>query len=738
MRLRDLSGRRSPRRQGLRLGAVSGPEQMTVIAARPERGRQRRLASVTDIASARARTRRITVTEVRHGGATLLMAPTDQLMRGRGALAGCHKLLWRMRRQLAPLAAIAGLRGLGTVAAHAHNGLRIMIVLGPLTAAGTWWLRYRRLDRAAERLYAACCLIGALGWMTAVAANGIGRPMPAVLWAGGAAVACPWWWHHRYRHGRTVPQADRVVVAWAEVSAPGGTLPGSSLDGPVPVPGGTEYAIRLVRGRQSTRDAVAAREKIASALSLPPGRVIVEPHLDEHGDHGDASAARLLVLDRASPQREVQLWQGPGLDPASGLFPAGFYPDSEPAWCRLFRTEDTRPSRASNSLVSGTTGSGKSRFMELKAAEHLRSGLFVIWYIDGQEGQSSPGLVEEADWAATSRDEALRLLKASWRVMRARSRYLARARWTDARGNPRRGHKDFPASSGFPFIQVVIDEAQEILKDARAVRLIKDLMRKGNKNGIGVDLVTHVPLLSELGAASGDGGAEVIRDMARSGNAIVFRTGSAFAGRVTLGPGMEVDPQSLPAEPPGMCYMAGHSLRPAPVRTWYLEDPYEHLAGNERPDLDELSARAAGEDYATRNARLGELDAAADFGAGLEFLDAELATELGESPVATQPIRSTGAERLSCIQTVLAILGEASGDMSLEEIISSTARHGRQYSKSAVYQALKALNENGKVNQPRHGHYLRVTPPAPHVAPDSDAACHPSLRLVTPEEDAPG
>lgn len=668
------------------------------------------------------------MTEVRHRGGGVLLAPTDRLhRRGEGALSGGHRLIWRMRRQLAPLAAIAALYGFGAVAAHAHNGLGVVLATGPVTAAGAWLLRYRHLPRAIERWYAAACVSAALAWVTVAAAVGAGRPMPAVLWGGGAVLACPWWWHHRYRHGPAAePGADHIVEGWAEVAAmQHGALPGSRLDGPAQVGGGAAYTIRLVRGRQSTKDAVAAREKVASALGLPPGRVIIEPLLDDRGDHGDASSARLLVLDRASPQREVQHWPGPGLDTATGLFPAGFYPDGEPAWCRLFRTEDSRPHRACNGLISGTTGSGKSRLTELKVAEHLRSGLFVIWYIDGQEGQSSPDLAEEADWAATTRDETQRMLRAAWRIMRARSRYLARARWTDSQGNARRGFKDFPASPDFPFLQIEIDEAQETLKDPRAVKLIKDLMRKGNKNGIGVDLITHVPLLSELGGASGDGGAEVIRDMAKSGNAIVFRTGSSFTGRVTLGAGMEVDPQTLPAQPPGMCYLAGHSLRPAPVRTWYLADPYQHFAAAHSPALDQLSAAAAGEDYLSRHNRLTQLDAGAEEQPDWVSLDAELAEELGETPGRTQAAGS-GAERLSCMQVVFAILGESSSELSLEEIIYATGRRGRQYSKSAVYQALKALDAAGKITQPRHGHYQRIPEPGPAESVDPAAAREPT------------
>lgn len=94
---------------------------------------------------------------------------------GLAVLRAAHAVAWRYRRQLAPLACIAGLWALGALVDHAGvpaPGVALLAALG----AGLWWrLRLsRRLNRPVERRYAAACLGAAAVWLVLVAAVGLG------------------------------------------------------------------------------------------------------------------------------------------------------------------------------------------------------------------------------------------------------------------------------------------------------------------------------------------------------------------------------------------------------------------------------------------------------------------------------------------------------------------------------------------------------------------------------------
>jgi hypothetical protein len=583
----------------------------------------------------------------------------------------------------------------------------VIIALAVIVGGIQWAKRARREFRA----YAAACTAWAGAWTLYTTEFGmwgsVGKFAPLLGFAGWVPLSWMWWERHRRRltvDRKSVVETDEnpFIVEWQAKIEP---VTKWTLSDPEKIDAGMAYSLQLVPG-QTIEDAEQARKKIASILRGSRARVVFEPLPGEIPGHtDDESCIRLIVLDKQNPQYgDDVVFTGSTLERSTGLYHHALWPDG-PAKARLYQVENGRPHRASNSLFSGTTGSGKSRGAALKGGEHILSGLFLLWFADGQEGVSAPDLMEFADWAGDSPDETMRMLRAAYKVMKYRARIMKRIEWTDSYGNRRvglGGLSNLPREHWFPFIQILIDEAQEILRNPLAARLIKALLRMGNKVGIGIDLFTQVPLLNELGGESGDGGAQVIRDMAKSGNVIVYRAENATTGMVAITNGMQVDPQQLP-NVKGMCYVAGVSSRPTPARTYYASEDamFNVLQNAPRIRLDEGSAAAAGEDYATRferrNARFADDD-------DLQELDAELAVLLGER-LPGQDAPGAVAQKVTVKEAVFQVVEAAKGPIKRDQITDELMQMGLNFSKSAVDQELRWWCDLGHMERPSHGHY---------------------------------
>jgi hypothetical protein len=619
----------------------------------------------------------------------------------------------------------------GMVASHLipKNGPTVAVaVLGGL-AAWKGLRAFRRATVPAHRVYAALCTAAAAGWVLYAARFGVldasmdghppflhphapagpGRWTLLTFLAGWAPLAWLWWEQHRVR-ARPEPAPEPAAVhpfinEWNLRVQP---VFHWRLTDPEDVLAGAAFKCRLLPG-QAIEDAEQARRKIASLLGISRKRLLFETLPgDEPGDTEDESLIRLLLAEPQNPQHEERPWQGPTHDPSTGTYRHGVYPDGARVVARLYQTERGRPIRACNSLHSGVVGSGKSRGVALKVLEHLQSGLFVVWFADGQGGVSIPELMDPAidacDWPCSTREERMRMLRAAYKVMLARARKQSTKVWYDSHGNKRVGLGHWEATPEEPFIQIIIDEAQEDLRDPHAVKLVKALERMGNKVGMGVDLLTQVPLLVELGGASGDGGAQVLRGMAKAGNVLVYRAEDSTTGMVTITQGVKVDPQALPAVP-GMCYLIGHSLRTAPCRTYYVSEDNlgQWLRQTPKVTLDGFSARAAGEDYATRFERRDEhVDGVGD----LEDLDLELAIVLGER-IPGQDAPGMALEKLTIKQEIFNIVKAAGGPIKREQIITGLAERHVKASTSSVNQALTWWCERGHLESVagQHGYY---------------------------------
>jgi hypothetical protein len=633
----------------------------------------------------------------------------------------------RHRYRLRPWLVLAGtaLTGLAAHLVPVARGHSWLVAVPAAALAAGLWRRYRGRG---ERAYAVACAGAAAVWLAAVTrygpVSGPGRfALLGLVVPGMFPLAWLWWQHHQARPGGPAPQlpgADPVIAAYAEnFAAPGRRGEGTWLTFRHAISAGRVYTVNLTPGRHTPEEFIRLLPALSSALAplgIVRSQLVLEPMPGDSADEpGPDHLARLTVLDRCgNPQREIHEFTGSTLEQATGLFADGPYPDGQMAMARLYKVDEHgQPIRTASGLYVGAQGSGKSRLLEHKILEHLHSGIFLVWFIDGMGGSSMPGLLDHVDWPAIHPSEWLRVLKAAarLRVFRTRRQTIRRL-----------GH--WAATPEEPFVQIVIDEAQRVLRVADCVRLVKMLLQEAEKTGIGVDLATHVPLLAELGDQSGASGSHVIRALAKDGNVAVFRTGDEWTKTVTVG-SWEVDPRALPPRP-GMHYLAGAAPRQAPVRAIRAADPATWARRAPSLRLAPAEARAADGDtgdYAQRWERFAAYDtdlseASLDVSDINAQVDAMLGPPAGRAGTGA-PAAPGGPTAMSLAMAVLRRHGRIKRRALIEEIKAA----GHDYSESAIAQALRALATTGAVTNKggEHGEWLLTSPAAGAAAPASAA-----------------
>lgn len=394
-------------------------------------------------------------------------------------------------------------------------------------------------------------------------------------------------------------------------------------------------------------------------------------------------AARLLVIDR-NPLHEVLPWPGPSLDPATGACQIGLYADGQPALFRFFLPGWGPLS----SLIAGSTGSGKSRLVELLLGEAMHSGLIVPWLIDPQGGQSLPRWIDYVDWCALDIDEARRMLRAAVRIKRGRQRRLSRVEWTDETGRVLRGKETFEPSPDMPELAVFIEEAHRVLADTECAEIVQEIAQEGRKTGVSVTLVTQYPSVEQLGNSM------VIRGEVASGNVIVFRTGSRLAGAMAFNGALPVEPHKLPRVWPNGGSAAGvgftaDDLAPRVMMRCYKPENAIHWAETApRTELDLASIGDAGPDYASREERLRA------FFDGTGY----------EGPVESVVDAAPG----DAANVVLSILPEDGQAMDRGQIAYAARQRGLT-SLRTLDHALRTLVDSGRARKTGRGVYARTS-----------------------------
>lgn len=345
----------------------------------------------------------------------------------------------------------------------------------------------------------------------------------------------------------------------------------------------------VLQSGQAASDVYGMRNRIASVFDVHNSSVILTPGRTER---------RLgIEVYEVNPLQKAALFTGPTLDVSTGQCRIGHDTLARPAYWRFWRPGWG----AAQGLIFGTTGAGKSSLVQRLFTEVRHSGVGVVWFFDPEEGLSAPPWIDAADfYAGADEDTGIAPIRAGLqaleRVWKYRRHQFAQARATWKRPTPE-----------WPLIFAAVDESPDVLADPECARIIKWLLRKGRKCGIGLVLIAQVPSLTELG------GDQTIRSQASGVNVVAFRTSDKMSAAMGMPKALPIDPVTLPEQWPdgsttaGLAYASGGQM----VRADWLPDddtPAEDLpagiltAGTwaragQPAILDEGSARAAGGEY---------------------------------------------------------------------------------------------------------------------------------------------
>lgn len=135
----------------------------------------------------------------RSGKKTVLLREASQFLR-------------RYRHQLAPLAVMVAVLVVGGSSVGVGLAPRTFAAAGVLLAVAAWVFTRQWLDRAAERGYAAVCLLVAGCWLAWVSAHGVGPGAVRVWLVAGLALGVPWWVHYQIRRPPPLAPADAAAL----------------------------------------------------------------------------------------------------------------------------------------------------------------------------------------------------------------------------------------------------------------------------------------------------------------------------------------------------------------------------------------------------------------------------------------------------------------------------------------------------------------------------------------------
>lgn len=573
-------------------------------------------------------------------------------------------LRYRHRTQLQSFTVLAVLAVLRWWAVTADP---LAIILMVLFGSAVILFRLRRkLTRQAEWAYTATCLTAAtVGLLLVNLIGGDSHLLNGAWIAGWLGLSLPWWAHHATRHHDIVaPAMPREALKGEPVTVfdrwntyikdSKGTLGGVPISRPVPFDHGDTYTLRAVPYRHTLKIFQEEAPKIATGLDVPLENLVIEAHPDHPKSPG---VIRMQHITR-SPIEETVWFDRPRYE--KGRILLGPYADGiGEAWLRLYEGGQSMWS----TTLTGGSGNGKSRLTEIIAITALAmrddGQHTVIFYIDGQDGASSPCLFKNATWAVGP-DGALRMLAAIERIAAFRNK--------ENRAHQPKAWTGFSPSAERPGILVIIDEAQDILEIPGVAKRLAKLGKKVRKLGISFLNCAH------------DYGLETMKDdtwraALLGGNGIVMNVASRITG--SLIPGLGIHPFDLP-KIPGYAVVVGakkSGIRTAPFRGRYAPDEDEKtrsLAEGKKvtvPTIDEWferypaleldlrAAKVAGVDYQKRHeTALAERDELLAFIAGLDAdaddLDQEL-TELVAEQAVNEPAGSDG--QWTCAQRIQAL-----------------------------------------------------------------------------------
>jgi DNA-binding CsgD family transcriptional regulator len=646
-----------------------------------------------------------------------------------------------LRAQITPWAAMGALvvaAGAVRLAQHttgadaqiAYGLAAAAFVIAVVAATAT---RKRITDRKMRHRLVAALYLGA-SWLTMISVTGVTLGAVAALSILGAGLSLLWWKQHRIGPGvepgtpdalPTLDGQDLFIERWkAHLGGKGKQFAGAKLTEPEIIKAGYRYTLELVPGAQTVEQVRSAVTTLRSGLRLMPGQdVIVEVHPER-----PAPAAILTIITRP-PIAKPQPWPGPraGFDSATGSVRLGPFADGEGCGCWRVYTDDSMW----GGYIQGAQGSGKSRFIDQIAMSCAASTSHptIIWYGDGQNGDSSPLLVEHADYAATTFEAIYNMAQAALRVMKING--------VENRLAKRVG---FTPTAARPGLLMIVDECHKPLSAkenpllAAATQLaFTTIAREGRKVGVALLMASQSPTLDAFGSS---GLADTLRSCLLAGNGLILRSKTSNAKQVF---GVDINPKAFP-KLPGYGYLCDPEpgARSAPLRGFWVTDELAAYWPSRITwrSLPARQANFAGKSYARRHELAAEqqfademLLAMADAGTldEIEALEQSMdaaaaardAVDVVEFGDAHPPVRRVtkfweqqpygGAGRPAGLSTgqqkVLDTI--AQGLNSPKEIMAATG-----YSSSQVYNLIGELDRLGAITKAGYGRYQTAAPAA--------------------------
>lgn len=467
---------------------------------------------------------------------------------------------WRFRRHLVPFAWLAVTLAAAVILRVTPRPVPYAAAAAVAAGALLVWAT-RHLSSFARRAAELAALV-TLAWLPVLAAAGFTRPVPALLAVTWAPFTLAWVRHYAWRPVTPAGQQDKPDVrsdaaVWERLAK---RRKWSGELGPrEEIPGGRKYPILLDGAETHIGQVIAEPRALAAAWDKPQTEAYAEPH-----PSGVESRGYLTIL-KAGTLGGIQEWDGRGFG-EDGIARVGRFADGADARIRCWVPRDgTR-----HGLAAGTTGAGKSAFLDLLIRLSLAGVIPVVPVIlDPQNGQSLPQYRGRLLYAAGV-DECARMLRGLHAGMLDRSARLANMTWDDD-GHKVRGMEFYdPWLSGLPVVMPIIDEAPMLLSGGGNAKLAQDMVRIAGdaaklyrKAGGSLWMVGQVPSLSEFGD-------QALRSMLVGGNVVCLRTGDKVSAGMV---GLEADPSALPKYFPdgeatgGLGYVISVDNRQAPFRS---------------------------------------------------------------------------------------------------------------------------------------------------------------------------
>lgn len=449
-----------------------------------------------------------------------------------------------------------------------------------------------------NKIHTWMCASAAWVWYTMAVIMGVGEAKTLTLTGVSALLllSARWWQEYRIGYPDTdlveaspldemiitetienlVGEDDKIIAKWAKnVAGSGGALPGTRLSGREEVKNGVAYSLDLVPGKQTIQNALSALPLIATALGVPQRNLIVEEvHPTEDNLDPDPAILRFQVITN-SPIRKIVPLNGPTWkrDGDDLWIELGLFADGE----GIVRWKVFTENSMWGGYVVGDTGQGKSVISDTIGMSLMDTGLVTVFYIDPQNGTSSPGLFKNADWAIGNDP-------ARWDRMLTGLETLVNIR--SAENAVRLGTGGFTATPARPGVMVIIDECHVPFR--LWPERFANVARQGRK--VGVAMIG----LSQIYGLKSFGEDEALRQSLCGGNTVALKVSRNNASLID---GMPINPADLP-DIPGYGIVVSPDPkfgRTAPFRGFYAkEEARKTMMAHVAPSMAKLDDLAIG------------------------------------------------------------------------------------------------------------------------------------------------